>query len=252
VLHGTNAKSLITEVMPQYSLRQVDHVAVAAEPARAYAAARGVDMYRIPFIRRLFQIRIVPDRIAARISGTSYTPNLSSRIDDITRTGSGFLLVREEPGREVVVGSVGKFWKPAIEFAPVTAEQFPSFHEPGFGKLAWCIRVDPRAGGGSWITVELRVGATDSKSWSRFQRYWRFIGRFSHAIRHGVMRLLAEELWAPPADGSRPLPGDELLPKARLRKTHAITIESPMEQVWPWLLQMGARCARGHGTTSAA
>ena len=38
---------------------------------------------------------------------------------------------------------------------------------------------------------------------------------------------------------TRPLPGDDLIPAARLDSTHAITIHAPAEQVWPWLAQMG-------------
>jgi hypothetical protein len=225
---GRIPQSLIAEVMPRYSLRQVDHVAIAAKPSTAYTHARNVDMYRIRFVRRLFHLRILPERIAAWAKREPYEPKLSSRIDDIASAGSGFLLLREEPGREVVVGSIGKFWQLAIEFAPITADQFATFDQPGYGKLAWCIRVDPRSSGGSWLTVELRVGATDAASLARFKRYWWVIGWFSHAIRHGVLRMLANELGAAPADSSRPLPGDELLPDFRFQRTHAAVIEAPV------------------------
>ena len=39
------------------------------------------------------------------------------------------------------------------------------------------------------------------------------------------------------------LAGDELLPDARARTTHAITIQAPPAAVWPWLVQMGWRRA---------
>jgi hypothetical protein len=35
------------------------------------------------------------------------------------------------------------------------------------------------------------------------------------------------------------LPGDELVPDPLLGYTRAITIQAPMERVWPWLAQMG-------------
>jgi hypothetical protein len=35
------------------------------------------------------------------------------------------------------------------------------------------------------------------------------------------------------------LPGDELLPDAATRTTHAITIDAAPHEVWPWLVQMG-------------
>jgi hypothetical protein len=38
----------------------------------------------------------------------------------------------------------------------------------------------------------------------------------------------------------RPLPVDSLVPEPLFTSTHAITIEAPPEQVWPWIAQMGA------------
>src|SRR5918994_6748884 len=41
------------------------------------------------------------------------------------------------------------------------------------------------------------------------------------------------------SESRRSLPGDDLVPNAR-SFTHAITIERPPSDVWPWLAQMGA------------
>jgi hypothetical protein len=38
---------------------------------------------------------------------------------------------------------------------------------------------------------------------------------------------------------SMALPGDELTPNPKLKATHAITINAPAADVWPWLMQMG-------------
>ena len=38
----------------------------------------------------------------------------------------------------------------------------------------------------------------------------------------------------------RPLPVDAMIPDALFTSTHAITIDAPPEQVWPWIAQMGA------------
>jgi hypothetical protein len=40
-------------------------------------------------------------------------------------------------------------------------------------------------------------------------------------------------------EADRALPGDELVPNAKLCATHAISIDAPIEQVWPWLVQIG-------------
>ena len=60
------------------------------------------------------------------------------------------------------------------------------------------------------------------------------IGAYVVAIRP---RLLT---WgASAAEAERTLPGDDLVPDAKMKATHAITIDAPAADVWPWLLQIG-------------
>jgi hypothetical protein len=44
---------------------------------------------------------------------------------------------------------------------------------------------------------------------------------------------------AEPEDEKRPRPGDELLPKDGTQILHAVTIDAPVEDLWPWLAQLG-------------
>ncbi len=229
--------SLISRFMPAPSLREIDRIAVAAEAGRAYALIRNVDLQQLRFIRLLFGLRALPERLTGVFRRQPAAP-AGSRIDDITRSGSGFLLLGEAPGKEVVIGSAGKFWQPKIEFARVTSETFTAFAEPGYGKLAWCFRVEPREGGGCWISVELRVGATDAEALARFRPYWRLIGRFSRAIRRGLLRRVLADLGPVEPEG-RSMPGDEVVSRPRFVRTHTTVIESPPGEVWPWLVQMG-------------
>ena len=38
---------------------------------------------------------------------------------------------------------------------------------------------------------------------------------------------------------AKPLPGDELVPNPAIESTRAITVNAPVEEVWPWLAQIG-------------
>src|SRR5690606_4658336 len=145
----------------------------------------------LPIARALFQLRVLPDRL----HGPSVAPPRMT-IDAITRPGRGLVLLADQPGHEFVIGSVGKVWLPPIALASITPATFESFQEPGWGKLVWGVRVDPRVGGGAWITTEVRVTATDAASLVEFHRYWRVIGRFSHLIRKLTLKKLARELGA--------------------------------------------------------
>ena len=63
------------------------------------------------------------------------------------------------------------------------------------------------------------------------------IAAYVFAVRPSHLRWGAtdEEL-------NEPLIGDELAPNPKLRATHAITINAPARDVWPWLVQIGQTC----------
>ncbi len=140
---------IIKQLMPTFRLRQVDHVAVQAPPARAWEAIEAFDASSIPYIRWLFDLRLLPAFLAARLHGKPAPERARLALRD-AGAAPGFFRI-EEPAREICVGSIGKFWKSNIEFVPDAEPRFQSFAEPGFGKLTWSLRVDPRTGGGSWI-----------------------------------------------------------------------------------------------------
>ncbi len=50
-------------------------------------------------------------------------------------------------------------------------------------------------------------------------------------------------LGATHAEIARPMPGDEIVPKASFNARRAITIDAPPERVWPWIVQIGYRRA---------
>jgi hypothetical protein len=233
--------TLIGQLMPTFRLRQVDHVAVQAAPDRAWNAIEAFDASSIPYVRWLFDLRLIPAWISARLRGHSAPERARLSLREAGDVPGFFR--EEQPGREICVGSIGKFWKSEIEYAPDAKQRFQTFAEPGFGKLTWSLRVDPRAGGGSWITFDLRVDATDDKAWNTFRRYWLLIGQFSHLIRRGLLGALERQLGAVSPVSARALPGDDVLPGAPFIKTQTRVIEAPPAAVFPWLAQMGAERA---------
>jgi hypothetical protein len=41
------------------------------------------------------------------------------------------------------------------------------------------------------------------------------------------------------SEATEPLPGDDLTPHANSIATHAVTIDAPAAEIWPWLVQIG-------------
>jgi len=186
----TDSHHAIHHYLPNPHRTEVDRITVKAPPTVAWQAARHFDMASIPWVRFLFDLRTLPERLLGRM------PQDADRrlgVDQVAGGETGFMMLEERPGEEVVVGSVGQFWHLNIPFAEVNPEQFRAFEEPGWGKLAWAIIVEPLAGGSS-ISVELRITATDEDSWRRFQRYYRLIGPWSRLIRRSVLKQLERRL----------------------------------------------------------
>lgn len=229
---------MLDTFIPEPRLVELDHVEIAARPDVVDAAARELDLARSPLVHALFALRTLPSRMAG-----SQTEELRLRIGDIGRGGTGFAVLQDEPGRSFTVGAIGRFWEPDIAFLDVPPAAFATFAEPGYGKIAWQIRLEPIGDRDTRVTFELRLDATDEEAWTALRRYYRLIAPFSHFIRRHALALLRRQLGTiEDAESSRPLPGDALLPDGAVQTTHGITIEAPPEKIWPWLVQMG--CGR--------
>src|SRR2546428_7566821 len=61
--------------------------------------------------------------------------------------GAGFALLAEEPGREIVLGIAGRFWRVTGGGMRVSATDFAAFSAPGTAKAAMDFRLEPLAGG---------------------------------------------------------------------------------------------------------
>lgn len=222
---------------PEPRHTEINRVFVKAKPSVAWEAVRHFDASAISWIRLLFAIRTIPEKLSGK-----HNLHKDNRlgIDQIAENGKGFMIVHEEPGKEVVVASVGQFWQLNIRFADIRPEEFKNFNQPGWGKLAWAITVEPFLGG-STISLELRTTATDDHSWKKLKNYYRIIGLGSRPIRSSLMKHYEAVLGKMklPDDDERILPGDELIPDAKYSYTHSKIIEAPITIAWHYLMQLG-------------
>ena len=227
----------IQKFLPNPRHTEIHRIFVAAKPEIAWQAARHFDMSEIGWIKLLFDIRTFPDALLGK-KGQGVKPGLG--IDEITKTDTGFMILDEIPGKEVVIGSVGKYWHLKIPFQHLTITEYMAFNKPGFGKIAWGIAVEPFLSG-STIAIELRTSATDDPSWKKFYLYYSVIGIGSKLIRSSVMMNLEAQLkkMKLPEDDCRRLPGDEILPEAKHQLTYNRNIEAPISIVWRYLMQLG-------------
>lgn len=201
---------------------EVDRVDLAAPPERIWEIVRYRDLARPWLVRVLFAVRALPSRLVGKAAVRA-----SLRIDDLVSSpqAPGFQVLADEPPHEVVVGAIGKVWRPEIPFVHLdNAEAFSTFEEPGFVKVAWAVRLSPLGEGHTRLVFELRVDATDDGSWKKFCRYFRVIGLGSRFIRRSLLAGLARELGRPESKENLTRRREQRAPRNETRQRRATPV----------------------------
>jgi hypothetical protein len=171
----------LDEVLPEYHHRERHSTHVVAPPQQVFAAIRSVTLAEMPLARLLMRARGMHAGPAAPV------------LDEALRT---FRILADEPGRELVIGSIGQPWRLHGGARPDAASDFRGFREPGYAKMALSFRLD-----GATLSTETRVLLTDARARRRFRLYWLAIRPFSGLIRrvwlHAIARRAARSTHEP-------------------------------------------------------
>jgi hypothetical protein len=73
----------------------------------------------------------------------------------------------------------------------------------------------------------------------RTPAWWAIAGTTATGVYTTVARPWLRRWGATPEKLEKPLPGDEMVPRPALQSTRAVTIDAPVQEVWPWLAQIG-------------
>jgi hypothetical protein len=165
-----------------YDVSSSHSIEVDASANATYRAVRDLDLGRSLPIAALFALRGLPHLVTGKA-------RLSRSLTLETLLRAGFTILEEAPPRELVLGAVGRFWRPDSGLVPVPPEEFRHFDEPGHAKAALTFIVEEQ-GSGSLLATETRVACTDASALRKFSLYWRVIGPFSGLIR----RLMLEQV----------------------------------------------------------
>jgi hypothetical protein len=178
---------LLDEFMPDYDVVERHSVVVNASAAEAYRAACEMDLENSSIVQILFKSRAL---IFGAIPGREHAGH--GMITRMKALGWGKLA--ELPGREIVMGSVTQPWEADVVFRAITTDRFAAFHEKGFVKIAWTLRVDPLTETTSTFRTETRAVACGSLARSKFRPYWAFLSPGIALIRVAMLRQLKREL----------------------------------------------------------
>jgi hypothetical protein len=228
---GEEADPLLDTFMPSYDVCERHHKAVTAPAEATLAAAKAVEFEGSRIIRAIFKARALIMRSNPDAAGRP--PGLFEQMKAI-----GWGVLAETPGRELIMGAVTKPWQANPVFRPLPPEDFAAFAEPDHVKIAWTLRAVPTADGGSVFHTETRAVATDPAARKKFRVYWSLLSPGIILIRSALLPTIEAA-----ADRAWRLEGDDVVARADGQLTHAVAIDAPPPDVWPWLLQIGCQRA---------
>ena len=185
---------LLDEVLPEFHARASYGTQVVASRERVFASLWTADFDHWGLMRSLFMLRGLPGLLTApretwrRVRARGGRRQV--RLEDVL--ASGFTLLGERPGEELVLGTVGRFWLARGELRPVTPESFREASAPGTAKAAWNFAVHPGTGGRTVLTTETRVLCADPATRRRFRTYWAVVGPFSGLIRREMLAAIRD------------------------------------------------------------
>jgi hypothetical protein len=180
-------RTLLDRYVPVYQFGEYHTLRVAAPPAAVWRAIHEVPAGEIRFFQTLVTIRRFgrpgPESILN-------APARRPLLEVATRTT--FLTLATAPERELVVGTVVVAPRGWRRGAVATPEAFRALAAPGFAKAAMNFTVAPDGRGGSVVSTETRVAATDASARRRFAAYWRVIYPGSALIRRSWLRAIRQ------------------------------------------------------------
>jgi hypothetical protein len=172
-----------SDVRARYATR------IVASPERVYACLWTADFDHWGLTRALYALRALPTIVAApretwRRVRVELRPHRIT-LDDML--AEGFTLLGERPDKELMLGTVGRFWRTRGELRATSPARFREPPSPGTAKAGWNFAVDRRPGGDTELRTETRVLCADVATRRRFRAYWLLIRPFSSLIRREML-----------------------------------------------------------------
>jgi hypothetical protein len=179
------ADPVLDRFMPLYDVRERHATGIAAPVEATWAALGALDLQRSRLVRAIFRGR----ELMMRAGHTAAPPGAFL---DAARA-MGWRELAAEAGRRVVMGAVTRPWEPDVHFRGLEPDEFASFAEPGYVKIAWTLEARPRGPSASLAVTETRALATDASARARFRRYWWLVSPGIVLVRLLALRLVRQE-----------------------------------------------------------
>ncbi|MGH9555849.1 MAG: hypothetical protein ACRD2Y_08510 [Terriglobales bacterium] len=172
----------LDELMPSPDVAARYEARVRAPLDRAREAMRSADFSQLPLTRVLMGLRKLG-------WGRNKAEQAASQEERLR--AAGFISIPTGSENEVLLGVVGRFWRPdSGTVRGLTAEEIIAFERDGYAKALWNFTVEPEGDSVTRLATETRVVAYGSAARRKFRAYWLLVGPFSGLIRKEMLRLV--------------------------------------------------------------
>jgi len=169
----------IDEFLPIYDVSASYEIRIHAPPSIVYQCLLRSDFNDLWLVRLLMTIRTGKRQRQNRVFR-----DLTERLQS-----TGFVMLVEVPGDELVVGVAGKFWRPdGGRCLDLTARNFGEFTRPGYAKAAWNFSFRTESGQCTVLSTETRIKCFGRSALWKFRLYWTLIAPFSGLIRKAILK----------------------------------------------------------------
>ncbi len=163
---GTIDHALIDQAMPKPDYLLTEELVLPVPPEEAFAAINTFDLadVRQPAVRAAVRLSRLPGQLLRR------RPTRLTLDDLVTR--ANWLLLGRRPGKDVVLGAVGRFWTPVVRWKAITPGEFAEFNAAGWAKVVIGFTVLPYGDHRSIVAQEVRITFYDRGTQKTFTSFW--------------------------------------------------------------------------------
>ncbi|HEY3403555.1 MAG TPA: hypothetical protein VGK59_09225 [Ohtaekwangia sp.] len=162
--------------LPVFHFSEGHSVVIQASPKKIFSLVDNMDFRRSWIIRILFALRGIP------ASMTSLNGLAKGK----------FITLEVIPDQEIIIGLIGRFWKPTGDLQYFDPKEFTKLNQEGFAKACWNFYLTPE-GRGIRLATETRIFCADENSRKKFSRYWFVIRPFSGIIRKEMLKAIKRQ-----------------------------------------------------------
>lgn len=177
--------------LPVYDIFERHKTVIYSSPEKVFEAIHNFNMRKSKVINILISLRSFFHPLN---SNKKPDNQKSTSIGQLTERNEFMFLLEEVDNQEVVMGTVGKFWrlKPTLIHLSSAAD-FIDFSKSNYSKVAWNFHLESNDDGSVTLSTETRILCLGGGAIFLFRLYWAIIRPYSGWIRLEMLKLIKEQ-----------------------------------------------------------